>query len=396
LNREANRDQGKGIRNVSAHVFRIGTIRHDRFWIERPDGRLFQIDGQAKSVLERLASGASAAIVSEESELELEELAMLFQILGIGTDESFVLEGDVEHTVGGGDDPANNAGRSAAVRQTSASSGETTEHNFVFPWLECRSFAWVVASFLIVAVGLLAWFTYSVPLAFVASFADQWIIAAALTVAVILHELGHLLAMPRSGGISASVHWSGPLPVFSIVCNGAWKLSGPQRVRIDLAGFATDVLVCGIAAAIGLFDSGLSPWIWTFILVQGFRMVFAIWPLLPGDGYWLLVDLFSAPNLWMHAADDLKRLRLNWLSLYALLRIMFLLLLWLLYGYMLYFWIVFFLSKTWDAALGYILYPAPLLMLLNVLSQLYGLAAALRRFSRKTASQRSEEAGALN
>jgi hypothetical protein len=374
----------------------VGTIRSDRFWIERPDGRLFQIDGQAKAVLERLASGASAAAVCEESELDPKELAMLFRILGIGTDEFFVLVGDDANTVGAGDDPVKNAGGNAVDWQSSAPPGETSTHVYVFPWLERRWFAWIAASFLCAAVGLLAWFMYAEPLAFVAGFVDQWIIAGALTVAVILHELGHLLAMPRSGGISVTVHWSGPLPVFSIVCNGAWKLSGPQRVRIDLAGFATDVLVCGIAAAIGLFGSGLSPWIWTFILVQGFRMVFAIWPLLPGDGYWLLVDLFSAPNLWKHAAAELKRLRLGWLSLYALLRILFLMLLWLLYGYMLYFWTVFFLSKTWDAVLGYILYPAPLLMLLNVLSQLYGLAAALWRFSRKAASRRSEEAGALN
>ncbi|MDF2662846.1 MAG: hypothetical protein K0Q94_5637 [Paenibacillus sp.] len=381
---------------MSAHVFRIGTIRHDRFWIERPDGRLFQIDGQAKEVLERLASGVSAAAVCEESELEPEELAMLFQILGIGMDESFVLVGDDANKVGVGNESAKDAGARAAHWPSPTQSGETTAPVYVFPWLERRWFAWIAASLFGVAVGLLAWFVYSAPLAFVVGFADQWIVAGALTVAVILHELGHLLAMPRSGGISVTVHWSGPLPMFSIVCNGAWKLSGSQRVRIDLAGFATDVLVCGIAAAIGLVENGLSPWIWTFILVQGFRMLFAIWPLLPGDGYWLLVDLFSAPNLWMHAAADLKRLRINWLSLYALLRILFLLLLWLLYGYMLYFWIVFFLSKTWDAALGYMLYPAPLLMLLNVLSQLYGLAVALWRFSGKKASPRSEEAGALN
>lgn len=387
MNREAGRERGEGGRNVSAHVFRIGTIRHDRYWLERPDGRLFQIDGQAKTVLERLASGASAAAVCEESELDPEELAMLVQLLGIGTDERFVLEGDDADSVGVGSDPVTNAGAGTAGRPSSAPSGESSSPVFVFPWLERRWFAWVAVSFIGVAVGLLVSFVSSAPLAFVVGFADQWIVAGALTVAVLLHELGHLLAMPRSGGISVSVHWSGPLPMFSIVCNGAWKLSGSQRVRIDLAGFATDVLVCGIAALIGLVDSGLSPWVWTFILVQGFRMVFAIWPLLPGDGYWLLVDLFSAPNLWMHAAAELKRLRLNWLSLYALLRILFLLLIWLLYGYMLYFWIVFFLSKTWDAMLGYILYPAPLLMLLNVLSQLYGLAAALWRFFRKKESR---------
>src|SRR5690606_3049272 len=132
------------------------------------------------------------------------------------------------------------------------------------------------------------------------------------------------------------IQWSGPIPMISVVCNEAWKLSRWQRMRINLAGFAMDAFLCGIAGIVGLMFDFLTPWVWIFLLIHMIRMMFALCPFLPGDGYWALVDGFGQPNLWGIALDHLKNKKASMFSLYAAGRIVFIGLIWLLYGYVLH------------------------------------------------------------
>lgn len=440
-------------------VYRFGPMDGGRFWLERPDGRIFQLNKDALAVVRRLSSGISPEQICAEAEIDAAELEGLLGHLGIVEGLDWALESDeaggtgmtsAERAVADretrGADAAEfseheEAGSRTAERQGHETSGagaseraccevseagaldrtvretsgaeaegrmvrETTSSGtfgipdwgdrrsaagapagcdaidsapaLLCPWLTSRAYPVVAVLLAVVSAALIAGFVSRVPPAFVTGLIDQWLVAAALTIAVVLHELGHLMAMPRGGGISVSVTWSGPLPMFSIVCNGAWKLARRHRLRIDLGGFIVDIALLGAVAAAALMDDRLGPWAWSFMVVQGFRTLFAVWPLLPGDGYWLLVDLFSVPNLWQRALDALKQRRIGWLSLYALLRMVFMALLWCLYAYMIGLWVMVMLARTPSSALAYLLYPAPLLILLNVLGQLYGGVSALR------------------
>ena len=134
-----------------------------------------------------------------------------------------------------------------------------------------------------------------------------------------------------------------------------------------MAGFTADVIVSGIAATIGLLAEEANPWIWTFLFAHIIRMIFALWPFLPGDGYWMLVDLFEQPNLWANATGQLKRFKMSWLSLYALGRISFLGLIWLLYAYVIFMWANVLVGKTMEEVILFFLHPVPLLISLNLL-----------------------------
>lgn len=369
---------------MAENELRWGAIGRDRYWIERSDGRLFQIDGQAKTALERLAGGIPFASVCGELDVDEEELDGLLDLLGLTREAAFSLRGEA----GAGGLPDMTAPRQGLAAEAQAdgptvpppSAAETdVSPAYICPWLEKRWFLGAVLLLMGASAVLVVMFVRSVPLAMVGGLAGQWLVAGALSAAVALHELGHVLAMPRNSGLKLSVHAAGPLPVVSVVCNAAWKLPARKRVRIDAAGFAVDLIVCGAVAAVGLAADDWAPWIWTFLLVHGFRMIFAIWPLLPGDGYWLLVDLCGVPNLRARANASLRRLEPGWLALYALLRLVFMPLLWLLYAWMLYVWLAVVLLMRPEEALRHLLYPAPVLLALSVSSQLVAGARAVWR-----------------
>lgn len=344
-------------------VYRVGKIQHDRFWIERPDGRMFQVDHHAKKVLEQLANHQPNSFVSEKLNVDEEDISLLFEMLGIQQGAHFLLVDETKEI----------------------SPDYSSKTAFIHPLLERRSFQWMIFIGIAVSVGLVTLFMMNTPAFFAFTLKDQWILVGALTLSVIIHEIGHWLTMPRNQNISMTVHWSGPVPLLSIICNEAWKLSKWQRMRINLAGFVADMMIAGLAASLGLLFGQLSPWIWTFLFIHLLRMLFAIWPLLPGDGYWILVDLFNQPNLWANATEQLKQLKWNWLSLYAIARILFLAFIWLLYGYVIYLWIAIVATNPSGEALKFLLYPAPLLLFLNLLNQLYmGISFITQRFARST------------
>lgn len=325
----------------------IGSIDRNRFWIERDDGRIFQIDHETKRVLERIMNGETVDEIAKSLHIEKEEIDYLLAMLHLDLTEPFIL-----------------------VDAETAAAAQDERVVFISPWLDHR----LVQTFIVIGIGLaiafIVQFFNRSPLLFVTSLKDQWLVAVLLTCAVLFHELGHLLTMPKNKNISLAIQWAGPIPMVSIVCNEAWKLPKRRRLRINVAGFVTDLYVAGVAAAIGIFLPHLSPWVCTFLIVHLFRTVFAIFPLLHGDGYWLLVDVLNQPNLWLRAVTELKNRKVNWFSLYAGLRYFFLLFIWFLFGYLIYIWTASLFERSLLDVIYFFLYPAPLFIYLNVLYQL--------------------------
>ena len=275
--------------SINLPIFQIGKIKPGRFWVQCPDGRMLQIDSDSKEVLKRLAENGDIPSTSHHLDIEEDDISTLVDMLGIDINSGFSI---MDHTCSHKDE---------STREIEG------KDLFFNPWLQQRWFRLATVSTLAISVVCLMLFMKTSPLLFVSGLKEQWIIAGFLTVSVIIHELGHLLTMPRNRHISISVQWSGPIPLLSIICNEAWKLSKWQRMRINTAGFMADVVVCGMAAILGLWATSLSPWVWTFLFMHIIRMIFALCPFLPGDGYWSLVDLMDHPNLWANAKIILNK-----------------------------------------------------------------------------------------
>jgi putative peptide zinc metalloprotease protein len=325
-------------------VFKIGKLSEDRYWLERPDGLLMQMDTHSKKVLERLENQESISSISKTLEVSEEEIRLFLEMLGIHEGIKFLLYEQNDISV----------------------SASESNINFYNPWLEHKWFFWCIIVSIILSIVCTILFITSAPIQFASDIKDQWMISGLLTLAVLIHELGHFSTMPRNKNISVSIHWSGPVPLLSIVCNNVWELSKWQRMRINLAGFVSDVMVCGLASMVGLWFDEITPWIWSFLIVQIIRMLFAVFPFLPGDGYWMIVDLFNHPNLWKNSLDQLKQRKINWLSLYACLRILFQILLWGFYVYIIYQWLIIFFIVPIKDAFVFFLQPAAVLLLLNL------------------------------
>lgn len=321
-------------------ILNLGKIKNDRFWVQHPDGRFFQVDQYTKGVLEDLVQGKPLEDIEKERDVSKEDILLLCEMLGMNQDTKIVLlEEQLE--------------KADRIKRK---------------WI-----TWGLSFVFVFSICILLSFFINTPLTLVSGLRDQWMVAGLLTLSVIIHEIGHLLVMPRAKNISMSIQWSGPIPLLSIIHNEAWKLSKGHRIGINIAGFVADFLVAGLVAAIGIFFEQLSPWIWTFLIVHLFRMFFAIFPLLPGDGYWILVDIFHQPNLWTNGVAQLKQFKLNWLSCYALARILFSVLFWFLYAYVLYLWITIFSHTSFVEGIMLFLHPAPLLLSLTCLYQLFAL-----------------------
>lgn len=319
-------------------IFYTGKIKKKCFWIQCPDGRFFQVDEETKKVLEELANKKSLASIAEEMEVCEEEIIILIEKLGLTHYPDFIL------------------------RQESLKENGPVIRKGVF---------WLLSMGLVFSLFFIFSFINNTPVTLVTSLKDLWIVTGLLTLSVIIHELGHYVAMQPLKNVSLSVHWSGPVPLLSIIQNEVWKLGKWKRVWINMAGFVADLFVLGFASFIGFFFQQLSPWIWSFFIVHLIRMLISIFPFMPGDGYWILVDLLDKPNLWPQSLTQLKQGKMNWLSVYALLRILLIFIFWSMYVYFLFLWLNVFIAIPIVESVALLFHPAPLLLLLNVLYQMY-------------------------
>jgi putative peptide zinc metalloprotease protein len=150
-------------------------------------------------------------------------------------------------------------------------------------------------------------------------------VAFALTLAKVLHELGHAFTAQRYGcrvptmGVAFLVMW----PVLYTDTNEAWKLADKrQRLHIAAAGVLTELAVAAIATLAwsflpdgpvraGAFLLATTTWIFTLAINAS--------PFMRFDGYFLLCDWLDMPNLHSRAFALgrwwLRRLLFGWDSL---------------------------------------------------------------------------------
>jgi putative peptide zinc metalloprotease protein len=163
------------------------------------------------------------------------------------------------------------------------------------------------AALLGLALASRRWDEFTHTFAAYASWSGAFAIAIALTLAKVLHELGHAVTAHRYGcrvptmGVAFLVLW----PVLYTDTNEAWKLSSRrQRLAIGAAGMASEMAL-GALALLAWTLLPESP-AWGPVRAGAFLLATTTWvltlainasPFMRFDGYFLLCDALNMPNL---------------------------------------------------------------------------------------------------
>lgn len=134
----------------------------------------------------------------------------------------------------------------------------------------------------------------------------------------VVHEAGHYVVASRY--FEPTVRptlMNGFVPALVTRTTGAWSCPASVRIWISLAGpfvDATATLALGVGAVTVLPGGQLLA---GFVVIEYVRILFALNPLLRGDGYWILVDGFGLTNLHTRGRRDLRARRPTWPAAYA-------------------------------------------------------------------------------
>ena len=182
----------------------------------------------------------------------------------------------------------------------------------LFGWLEPRlRLLWTPAFLFVSASAMLAAFliSWSNRAELVSRFTDvlSWqtfVIAwLAIVIATTCHEFAHGLTCKHFGG---EVHDLGFLllffmPAFYANVSDAWLFrEKSRRLWVTLAGGYCDLCLWAIAVFVWrltMQDSLVNYFAWVIMTICGVRSFFNFLPLIKLDGYYLLSDLTSTPNL---------------------------------------------------------------------------------------------------
>jgi putative peptide zinc metalloprotease protein len=176
-------------------------------------------------------------------------------------------------------------------------------------WAYRPAFWWAVAMAAILGLVLASrrWDEFTHTFAAYGSWGGALAIALALSLAKVLHELGHACTAHRydcrvpTMGVAFLVLW----PVLYTDTNEAWKLSSRrQRLAIGAAGMASEIAL----GAVALLTWTLLPEspAWGPVRAGAFLLATTTWvltlainasPFMRFDGYFLLCDALNMPNL---------------------------------------------------------------------------------------------------
>jgi putative peptide zinc metalloprotease protein len=124
----------------------------------------------------------------------------------------------------------------------------------------------------------------------------------ALPIALAIHELGHVLAARCLGATPGKVGFGLYLffPVAFADVTDCWRLRRKERVMVDLSGVYLEGLLA-TAILMGAFAFSSSSFRALAVLLFA-KILAQMIPFLRKDGYWVLSDLTSEPNLLKRSA----------------------------------------------------------------------------------------------
>jgi putative peptide zinc metalloprotease protein len=137
----------------------------------------------------------------------------------------------------------------------------------------------------------------------------------AMVVSVTFHEIGHAAAATyfgaKPGGIGGGFYLF--RPVYYADVTDIWRLKRNQRIIVNLSGIYFELIFCSILLLISVLSGNYTLLVITLLI--SITTLFNLIPFIRSDGFWVLSDLISKPNLLQHArkkiVDVLKYLFLR-------------------------------------------------------------------------------------
>lgn len=127
---------------------------------------------------------------------------------------------------------------------------------------------------------------------------------------ILLHEIGHVAACKKFTGRSSEIGMGIYIvfPVFFSSISAIWHGKKEERIIANLAGIYMQ-LWC-MLLFIGLYFITNAPIFIHMIFLTGVYNFIQLLPFIRSDGYWLLSDLTSTPNLLSKSKEVLKEILL--------------------------------------------------------------------------------------
>lgn len=135
-----------------------------------------------------------------------------------------------------------------------------------------------------------------------------------------LHELGHVSASSRFGvkvtNIGAGIYFG--FPVLYSDLNEVWRLNSRRRIIISLGGIYLQLLINIPLFFFLYFADGFAKDVLTILVYTNIAStIINIIPFAKLDGYWVISDIFSRPNLEREAKQAIKQLALRMIGKHA-------------------------------------------------------------------------------
>jgi putative peptide zinc metalloprotease protein len=135
-----------------------------------------------------------------------------------------------------------------------------------------------------------------------------------------IHEIGHATSAgyfgAKHGGIGGGFYLF--TPVYFADVTDIWKLDKMKRIVVNLSGMYFELIFCSLLAFIGYVIN--NDTLLMISIIVCIKTLFNLNPFLRSDGYWVVSDLTSKPNLLHHSLDKVKdiyrfillRKKFNW------------------------------------------------------------------------------------
>jgi putative peptide zinc metalloprotease protein len=290
------------IRDLTFHSFDNGTDREE-YVAATPDGRQFRITPLTKQVLEQLdgettPSEVARRLSSPDVELRAEHLTQILQ--------RYQEMGLLEPTDGSPRPPAPNPVRLKGfpfllsldlIPPRWADRLSELGVWLFYRWTAAIALLGIVAAHLVV---------YSEPRRATPITMDEylWVVLLAIS-SILVHEIGHSSALKRFGGQPGTIGFGLYLlmPVFFADVSQLWRFSRPRRIVVDLGGvYLQQLFFVGLTVA--YVSTGVEPLRMTCFVID-FMVLMSLNPIFRFDGYWVLVDYLSVPELQKVALRDI-------------------------------------------------------------------------------------------
>ncbi len=132
-----------------------------------------------------------------------------------------------------------------------------------------------------------------------------------------VHEYGHYL--PSSRHFEASIRLdfvNGVVPAVVTDTTGSWMLPRNRRIWINLAGPLLELVAALPFVGLYVLRPG-DPLVQLVLLAVFGHVFFSLNPLIHGDGFWILCDLFGLVNVRSRGRADLTDGKLSWAAAYV-------------------------------------------------------------------------------